>query len=134
MTDDAKTRYEEDKEYYDLLMQIVQHAVAPVNTVTRWYVSISTVVFGFMFLTLFLVYKESQSKATLKDVEDKFERIERDYVNKLQYYQVEEDEHTILKEGFKNPDHIDYIMDQINDNTAKYFGLKYGTSREGEKK
>jgi len=53
---------------------------------------------------------------------------EETYMGKWQYYQIEEDEHRVLREVLKTPDQVDYLMGVINDNIKKELGFKY-TSR-----
>jgi len=66
------------------------------------------------------------------------ETVERDYVQKLTYYQIEADEHRIMKPLFltlnQNGDKITNVIEEINDHMAGMLGFKYGTTRGGGEK
>lgn len=49
------------------------------------------------------------------------------FVRKDTYYQIEEDEHRVIKEAIKNPSQIDYLIGVINDNILRDLGFKTGS-------
>lgn len=116
MTEEAKARYDEDRAHYDLIREIVKGEMKPLNVRQNWFYSAALLVFGFMFGVQFFVWKELSGKANSTEV-----------VGKLQYYQIEADEHRMMKEIFVNPSRSIYIFDQINDNIASELGFKYTT-------
>lgn len=52
------------------------------------------------------------------------------FVRKDTYYQIEEDEHRVLKEAIRNPSQLDYLVGVINDNILRDLGFK--TSSRGK--
>lgn len=78
-----------------------------------------------MLSKLIEVSNIQQTKANQKDVDTKFDNWEKAFINKREYYQVEEDEHKIMLEAFDNPENARYILEQANNNIATYLGLKY---------
>lgn len=133
MTEEAKQRYDEDRPYYDIIRTIikeevrpivkeeVKQAVSPISQRQNWFYSLALVVFGFMFGVQFFVWKELSGKANANEVLDK-----------LQYYQLEVDEHTMMKEIFINPSRSIYVFDQINNNMQRDLGFKF-VNRSGTK-
>lgn len=108
---------EEERNHYEVIRKIVQEELKPIERNMNAFFVVALGVFGFMFITQFVVYKEVQVKA------DK-----ADSVAKLEYYQMELDEHKMALEIFAFPARASYIYDQINDNIAVSLGLKYTTS------
>lgn len=121
MTNEAKARYEEDKAHYDLIESIVKKAQAPTNTILKSYIGISILVFGFFFNSYIEQVKENQTKANANEV-----------LTKIQYYQIEEDEHRILLEMAPDVNKATIIFNKINDNITKELGFRY-TTRGGNK-
>ena len=77
-------------------------------------------------------------KAFTKDVDARFKesealtrKQESLYIDKYQYYRIEEDEHRMLQEAFKIHDMTPYVMAQINANILKELGFDY-TIRGGK--
>jgi hypothetical protein len=111
---------EEEYAHYETIRSIVKDEVAPINRNINIFMAVALGVFGFMFLTQFAVYKDLQSKAIEAEVE-------RDYLQKLNYYQIEEDEHRILLEMAPDVNKATTIYNKINDNIATALGFKYTT-------
>lgn len=107
---------EEDKNHYEVIRKIVQEELRPIEKNMNSFFIVALMVFGFMFITQFVVYKEVQIKADKSDV-----------ISKLEYYQIELDEHKMSLEIFTFPSRASFIYDRINDNIATSLGLKYTT-------
>jgi hypothetical protein len=105
---------EEDKNHYEVIRKIVQDELKPIEKNMNSFFIVALAVFGFMFITQFVVYKEVQIKANKSET-----------ISKLEYYQIELDEHRMSLEAFAFPTNATYIYDQINDNIAVSLGLKY---------
>lgn len=58
---------------------------------------------------------------------------ERDYLMKLDYYKMEEDEHKDILEAFQFPDRASFVFEQINQKMRREMGFNYSTSRGGTK-
>lgn len=123
MTEEAKLRYEDDKPYYEIIRTIVKEevkeAIKPMNMWQNRFYSVALLIFGFMFGVQFFVWKELSAKATTSEV-----------VGKLQYYQIEEDEHRMLLELEPDVNKATNVFNKINDNTAAQLGFKYTTRGE----
>jgi c-di-AMP phosphodiesterase-like protein len=134
MTEEARSRYEEDKPHYDIIAEIVQKelkiALRPFEAIMKVALSVSLTVFAFMFLTQFLVYKDLQLKANASDLKLEIEKADKTYLQKLSYYQIEVDEHRMVQEVWASPSSAQFVYAQINDNIAETLGFKY-TMRGG---
>lgn len=111
---------EEEYAHYETIRSIVKDEVAPINRNINIFMAVALGVFGFMFLTQFAVYKDLQAKANTIEVE-------RDYLQKLSYYQIEEDEHRTLLELSTDVHKATTVYNTINDNIATALGFKYTT-------
>lgn len=121
MTEEIRQRYDEDRANYEVINSIVKSAVDPIKAMFKIYVTVSTSVFAFLFIAYVIMNNNIQGKANSNEV-----------LTKLQYYQLEYDEHTSMKEIFVNPSRSIYIFDQINDNIQRDLGFKL-TTRGGTK-
>lgn len=121
MTEELKEKYVEDKVHYDVIREIVKEEMKPLNLRQNWFYSAALLVFGFMFGVQFFVWKELSAKANSNET-----------LGKLQYYQLEYDEHQMMKEIFVNPSRSIYIFDQINDNIQRDLGFKYTMRGDGK--
>jgi len=122
MTIKEKATYDEDREHYDLIRSIVNDAVAPTTTFLKWYISVSIPVFGFLFCAYVSMNNAIQSKANESEV-----------ITKMQYYQIEEDEHRELLELQPDVNKATNVFNKINANIARELGFRYGVTRGGEK-
>lgn len=121
MTEGAKARYDENPEHYELLRTIVKDAVAPINAIMKWYIGISVPVFGFLFMTYIWMNNSIQVKANESEV-----------VTKMQYYQIEEDEHRMMLELQPDVNKATNVFNKINTNIANELGFRF-TTRGGTK-
>ncbi len=138
MTEELREKYAEDKIHYDVIRTIVQEevkmAVAPVQADVKsinkrqdWFYSLSLLVFGFLFGVQFFVWKELSGKANTTDIKTEFDKVDKTYLQKWDYYQIEEDEHRVMKEVIRNPSQADYLLGIINNNIVEKLGYKYQT-------
>lgn len=132
MTEEAKARYEEDKPHYEIIRGIVKEEFKPLEKNINLFFILAVAVFGFMFITQFVVWKELTSKAGKEELTIVIKERERDYLKKFDYYQIEEDEHRVMKEIIKNPGQTEYLIGVINNNILEQLGFKY-TTRGGVK-
>ena len=107
---------EEEYTHYETIRIIVKDEVKIVQTNINYLMMVAIVVFGFMFATQFVVYKELQGKAGKDEI-----------VGKLLYYQIEVDEHRTLLELAPDYNKASSVYDKINDNIAFSLGFKYQT-------
>ena len=114
MTEELREKYTEDKVHYEVIRAIIKEEIKPINKRQDWFYTAALLVFGFLFGVQFFVWKELSAKANNNEV-----------LGKLQYYQLEKDEHRMLKEVFVNPSRSIYIFDQIDDNIQSALGFKY---------
>jgi hypothetical protein len=102
-----------------------------------WAVAIMLGIFISISFPLTLVViaqqKDLGNKAEQTAIEQLKKERETDYVKKTDYYLMEEDEHRVLKEIFKNPTQSDYLIGVINANIREQLGFKF-TTRGEEKK
>jgi hypothetical protein len=80
-----------------------------------------------------------REKAFIKDVDDRFDKVDKKfddcaklYVDKAQYFRIESDEHRMLTKLFPNIQSATYVMNEINANILKELGFNY--SIRGEEK
>ena len=114
MTEELREKYIEDKVHYDVIRAIVKEEIKPLNQRQNWFYTASLLVFGFLFGVQFFVWKELSAKANGNET-----------MGKLQYYQIEVDEHRMMKELFTNSSRADVVFGQINDNIERDLGFKY---------
>ena len=107
---------EEEYAHYETIRIIVKDEVKQVQTNINYFIMVAVVVFGFMFATQFVVYKELQGKASQSEI-----------VGKLLYYQIEEDEHRMLLELAPDQNKASAVYNRINDNIAFSLGFKFST-------
>lgn len=132
MTDEAKERYNEDREHFEVIRSIVKEELKTINQWQNRFFLIVLGCFAFFFVTLMAVSRDVQSKADREVVKAEFDKAEKTYMEKFDYYQIELDEHRVMKGILKDPVQADYLFDVINDNIASKLGFKY-TTRGGEK-
>lgn len=125
MTEETRERYLEDKVHFEVIRAIIKEEMRPTIRQQNWFFVLAMSCFAFFFSTIIVISKDVQAKV------DKIE-VEKVYMEKFDYYQIERDEHRVLKEVIKNPAQADYLMDVINDNIAEKLGFKY-TTRGGTK-
>ena len=126
MTEEAKIRYEDDKSHYDLIREIVKEENKTmqislnesINNV-KWFIGLASGVMAFLFVTQFVVYKELSAKPNINEV-----------VGKMQYYQMEEDEHRMLLELAPDVNKAIPVFEKINDNIARELGFRFTTKRD----
>jgi hypothetical protein len=126
MTNEAQLRYEEDKPHYEIIRAIVKEEFKPIERNINAFFLIALAVFGFMFVTQFMVWQKLSEKADTVT-------IERNMLSKFDYYQIEEDEHRMIKDAFYDPKKAALVIDDINANMVKALGFKL-TTRGGEEK
>ena len=132
MTEETKERYEEDKPHYEVIRSIVKEELKMINTIMKWFITSILSVFAFMFLVQMNLTKEVQGKANAAEIKTEFEKADKMYLQKWDYYQIEQDEHRVMKEIIRNPAQVDYLIDIINNNIVEKLGYKY-QSRGSEK-
>ncbi|MEI7831278.1 MAG: hypothetical protein WCI31_15980 [Prolixibacteraceae bacterium] len=122
MTEEAKARYDEDRAHYDVIRAIIQEEVkkaqAPTNILVKYLIVFASAIIGFVVGNQFYITGKFGEKADKNDT-----------VTKLEYYQIEKDEHRMIKEIFVNPSRSIYIFDQINDNIEESLGFKLTNKR-----
>ncbi len=126
MTVEEKIRYEDDKSHYDLIREIVKEENKTmqislnesINNV-KWFIGLASGVMAFLFVTQFVVYKELSAKPNINEV-----------VGKMQYYQMEEDEHRMLLELAPDVNKAIPVFEKINDNIARELGFRFTTKRD----
>lgn len=137
MTEEAKERYNEDLIHFEVIRSIVKEelktAIEPINEKNKvmnghinWFISVGGLVIAFMIGFLFAESKDVQGKVSKVD----FDNVEKIYMKKFDYYQIEMDEHRVTKGILKDPVQADYLFDVINDNIAEKLGFKYTTRGE----
>lgn len=114
MTEELREKYTEDKVHYEVIRAIIKEEIKPINKRQDWFYTAALLVFGFLFGVQFFVWKELSAKANNNET-----------LSKLQYYQLEVDEHRMMKEIFVNPSRSVYVFDQINSNIEMDLGFKY---------
>ena len=122
MTEEEKARYDEDRAHYDVIRAIIQEEVkkaqVPTNILVRYSIVFASAIIGFVVGNQFYITGKFGEKADKNEV-----------VTKLEYYQIEKDEHRMIKEIFVNPSRSIYIFDQINDNIEESLGFKLTTNK-----
>jgi hypothetical protein len=116
MTDEAKQRYDEDKPHYEVIRTIVQDEFKPIIRNLNWFFVIAISSIGYLFIK---TSDLENNKANSGEV-----------ILKSQYYQIEKDEHRMMKEVFINPSRSIYVLDQINENIAEKLGFTYITNNK----
>lgn len=113
-----------------LIEAIIEKKMRPIY----WIVGGSMAIMLTIFVTIALplqaklmdVASIQQSKADRDWVDSQLNA----FVRKDTYYQIEEDEHRVLKEAIRNPSQLDYLVGVINDNILRDLGFK--TSSRGK--
>lgn len=127
---------EEKKNHYEIVDEIVKNRVTPMF----WFVGIAVTLFGIVVgifsVVLIDVAKSNGSKASVTQVEDlknsltqqvdklREERA-KDYLKKLDYYQIEAREHTKMKEAFDEPRRASIVLQEINERMSFDLGLQF---------
>lgn len=132
MTEETKERYNEDKIHYEVIRAIIKEEVKPISQRQTWFYTAAFGCLAFFYVELMKLSKDIDTKPDKIEVDTEFDKAEKTYMEKFDYYQIEVDEHRVLKEVIRNPAQADYLMDVINDNIASKLGFKY-TTRGGEK-
>lgn len=155
MTEELRDLYENDKAHYDLIRQIVKDEVSALEIDIDKKVDVKTrekmAPIYWMFGILILIYLAvaapltgavigNASSLSTKVSKDEFDvaikERERDFLKKFDYYQIERDEHDMIKEAFICPNDaikLEVIFNRINENVASSLGFRYGTTRGGNK-
>jgi hypothetical protein len=125
-----------DEEKIDQLQSIENIINAKIDSkmkVIYWIIGGSMFAMLTIFVTIALPIQNNLIEA-VKTLENKAftKEVESVYLKKQDYYQIEEDEHRILKEVIKNPAQADYLIGVINDNIIEKLGFKWIT-RGGQK-
>lgn len=81
-------------------------------------------------LSFFLIIGSGIIGYSAKRVIDMPSEMDNTYLQKLNYYQIEKDEHTYILRAFKDPKSADNIIDDINDHMIDQLGFKF-TTRSG---
>ena len=132
---------EEDKEAQQKLIEnTINTKIDAKMKGIYWIIGGTMVVMLTIFVTIALpiqsnlieAIKKLETKADADKVEAKFNKADKTYMQKWDYYTIEVDEHRVLKEAIKNPAQIDYLMGVINDNIEVKLIGKF-TTRGGEK-
>ncbi|MBV5334405.1 MAG: hypothetical protein JZU49_01185 [Sulfuricurvum sp.] len=114
MTEDAKSRYEDDKPHYEVIRAIVKEEVAAIYRNFNWALIIACSVVAFIVGNQFYINGKFGDKADKNEV-----------ITTMQYYQIEEDEHRMILELFPDVNKAMNVFNRINDNTAASLGFKY---------
>jgi len=116
---------EEEKTHAELIEEIISAKLRPFY----WIFGILVMVFMTVSVpltgTLIETVRIQQTKISTEDAE-------KTYMNKLEYLQIEQDEHRVMQEILKTPESAPYLFGIINDNIADALGFKY-TSRGATK-
>lgn len=118
MSDEDKLAYAIQLE--EMINNSIKKAITPLYYIFGIVFSVLVAVVGYNFLQTSKLEKESTSFATK-------EYVDGAYLQKMQYYQIEEDEHRMLLQCFPKDQLNQYIFGQINDNIANSLGFKYTT-------
>lgn len=127
---------EEKNNHYEMLDEIVKNRVSPMFWMVGIAVTLFGIVFGIFAIVLIDVARANGTKATIeqvevvkKDINNQMDilRQERskDYLRKLDYYQIEVREHTKIKEAFENPKNAVYVLQEINERIQFDLGLQF---------
>ena len=121
---------EEEKLKLEYIREIIQEEIEKftksINRNMNVFFSVGVVLFLTLIGFQMSLTKDVQAKADGKE-------IERDYIRKIDYYQIEEDEHRMLLRLFSDTPTATYVFGQINDNISSSLGFKY-TTRGGQTK
>lgn len=102
-----------------------------------WAVGIMLTIFISISVPLTLVLIEvariQPLKAYTSELKASEEKADKTYLQKWDYYQIEEDEHRVIKEILKTPAQADYLMGIINENIVTQLGFKYQVRGEQKK-
>ncbi len=103
----------EDDKHYGIIRAIVQEEVKPIYRNINWFVTIAGCIIAFVMGNQFYMAGKFGEKANVNET-----------MSKLQYYQLEDDEHRMLKELFPDVNKATGIFDRINDNSQRELGFK----------
>jgi hypothetical protein len=125
---------EEERDHLQYIEEIIGKKIdAKMNPIYFLFgilILIYIAVAGPLTMAVINIATEQKSKATKEDLDVAIKERERDYLKKYDYYQIEADEHRMLKEAFimpTDPTKAGIIFEQINDNIATSLGFKYTT-------
>lgn len=117
---------EEEMSHYEMIRAIVKEEVTPIYRNINWVLTIGVLIIGFVVGNQYTIHGQIGKMITE-------EEISRDYLQKLDYYKVEVDEHESIKEAFAFPSRTIYILDKINSQMRRELGLNLTTDRGGSK-
>lgn len=153
MTGELRERYDEDKAHYEVIREIIRDEFNKMDIDSKVTKKVKDKMTGiyWLFGILVVIYVAvagplsgsvigiasalsvvQESKASKAEIDVlKNERV-RDYVQKLDYYKMEVDEHEKIKEAIENPARAEYVLKAINDHIRFEMNLNYTTSRGAE--
>lgn len=132
MTEETKERYNEDRIHFEVIREIIKEEVKPIAQRQTWFYTAAFGCLAFFYVELMKLSKDIDTKPDKIEVDGKFDKADKTYMEKWDYYQIEVDEHRVMKEILKNPIQADYLFDVINDNIEVKLIGKF-TTRGGEK-
>lgn len=124
---------EEEKRHFELYEEIISLKMKPIYWMMGLIVTIFVTIAAPLTIILISTVEKVSAKADTEKMKAEFDKADKTYLQKWDYYQIEEDEHRVMKEIIKNPQQADYLMGIINNNILEKCGFKY-VSRGGETK
>ncbi len=154
MTEELRDIYEGDRAHYDIIRAIIkdEFKAFDINSMIDkkvrekmspiyWMFGILVVIYIAVAAPLTGAVISNSSSISTKVSKDELDAVvkerERDYLKKFDYYQIEKDEHDMMKEAFIAPVDalkLEVIINRINENISNSLGFRYGTTRGIESK
>jgi hypothetical protein len=150
MTEELHERYTEDKEHFKIIREIFRDEFSKIDidekldkkvnakmTGIKWmlgviilvYISVAGPLSGTVIGLSSAISTINESKASKEDLKKAVDERQRDYVQKLDYFKMEVDEHSKIKEAIENPSRAEYVLKSINDHIQLEMNLNYTTAR-----
>lgn len=92
-------------------------------------VLLACAVIGTIFIWERELAREITTKADSKDMKEQFDRVDKSYLGRWDYYRTEQYEHEKLKTAFTYPDQAAALLFEINEHIISELGLKYNATR-----
>lgn len=114
-------------------LDLIEEIIAKKMKLIYWIIGVAMFMMLSIFITVALPIQNTLIEVVRVQQTKAFEKeVDAIYLQKQDYYQIEEDEHRVLKEVIKNPGQADYLMGVINNNIVEKLGFKL-TVRGGKK-
>jgi len=123
---------DEEKRHFELYEEIINLKMRPIYWMMGLMVTIFVTIAAPLTIILIGTVEKVSAKADIDKMKAEFDKADKTYLQKWDYYQIEEDEHRVMKEIIKSPIQADYLMGVINNNMIEQLGFKY-TNRGGAK-